>query len=159
MRIQRGTSRQAIGRSRGGMATRILTLSAALVTLVRFLLMPGNHFNSIGVAPLIEGITFGALLADKAFDSNAIVADLNTRSAKIVISQHPRRAKPVPLDTEMYKRRHVIENFLCKLEEPKPIAMRGCKTDQGFQIIYLSTTAINARSITTVLNACLMFRH
>ncbi|HEX7819411.1 MAG TPA: hypothetical protein VF463_02200 [Sphingobium sp.] len=52
----------------------------------------------------------------------------------------------------MYKRRHVIENFLCKLEEPKPIAMRGCKTDQGFQvIIYLSATAINARSITTVL--------
>ncbi|HEX7821640.1 MAG TPA: hypothetical protein VF463_13605 [Sphingobium sp.] len=135
-------------------------MSAALVTLVRFLLMPGNRFDSIGVAPLIEGITFGALLADKTFDSNAILADLNTRGAKIVISQHPQRAKPVPLDTEMYKWRHVIENFLCKLEEPKPIAMRGCKTDQGFQvIIYLPVVAINARSITTVLNACLMFRH
>ena len=37
---------------------------------------------------------FGALLADKAFDSNAIIADLNARGAKIVISQHPRRARP-----------------------------------------------------------------
>lgn len=53
--------------------------------------MPGNRFDSIGVAPLIDGIEFGALLADKAFDSNDIVADLNERGTKIVISHqaHP----------------------------------------------------------------------
>ncbi|HEX7819412.1 MAG TPA: hypothetical protein VF463_02205 [Sphingobium sp.] len=57
-------------------------MSAALGTLVRFLLMPGNRFDSIGVAPLIEGIAFGALLAKKAFDSNAIVAEISTRVAQ-----------------------------------------------------------------------------
>lgn len=39
--------------------------------------------------PLSHGIPFDALIADKAFDSNTIIADLG---AKIVIAQHPRRA-------------------------------------------------------------------
>lgn len=128
------------------MTTKILALTDALGNLVRFHLMPGNRFDSIGVAPLIDGIEFGALLADKAFDSNDIVADLNKRGAKIVISQHPRRTKPIPLDTEMYKWRHLIENFFCKLKEFKRIAMRACKTDQSFKaMIYLTAAVINSR--------------
>ncbi|WP_311270471.1 transposase [Sphingobium sp. WCS2017Hpa-17] len=91
------------------MTTKILALTDALGNLTRFRLMPGNRFDSIGVAPLIDGIEFGALLADKAFDNNDIVADLNERGAKIAISQHPRRAKPIPLDTEMHKWRHLID--------------------------------------------------
>lgn len=128
------------------MTTKILALTDALGNLVRFHLMPGNRFDSIGVAPLIDGIAFGALLADKAFDSNDIVTDLNQRGAKIVISQHPRRAKPIPLDTEMYEWRHLIENFFCKLKEFKRIAMRACKTDQSFTaMIYLAAAVINSR--------------
>jgi hypothetical protein len=65
--------------------------------------MPGQRFDTVGVAPLIEGIEFGGLLADKAFDSNAIIAELNERGAKIVISQHPRRAQPLAIDAEIYK--------------------------------------------------------
>ncbi|KUR69858.1 transposase [Novosphingobium sp. FSW06-99] len=128
------------------MTTKILALTDALGNLVRFHLMPGNRYDSIGVAPLIEGIAFGALLADKAFDSNNIVADLNERGAKIVISQHPRRTKPIPLDEEMYKWRHLIENFFCKLKEFKRIAMRACKSDRSFEaMIYLAAAVINSR--------------
>jgi transposase len=117
-----------------------------LGNLVRFRLMPGNRFDSIGVAPLIDGVPFGAFIADKAFDSNAIVADLNERGAKIVISQHPRWAKPIPMDAEMYKWRHLIENFFCKLKEFKRIAMRACKTDRSFEaMIYLAAAVINSR--------------
>lgn len=80
------------------MTSKILALTDALGNLVRFHLMPGNRFDSIGVAPLIEGIEFGAFIADKAFDSNDIVADLNERSAKVVISQrdapNPFRSMP-----------------------------------------------------------------
>ena len=61
----------------------------ALGNLVRFELLPGNRFDTVGVAPLIEGVTFGALLADKAFDSNWIIDELNERGAKIVISNIP----------------------------------------------------------------------
>jgi transposase len=73
------------------MTTKILALTDALGNLVRFVLLPGQRFDTVGVPPLIEGLAFGALIADKAFDSNAIIADLDARGAKVVISQHPRR--------------------------------------------------------------------
>src|SRR6476620_906025 len=143
---KRGTQSQAIGRSKGGMTTKILALTDALGNLVRFVLLPGQRFDTVGVAPLIEGIEFGALIADKAFDSNDIIANLNERGAKVVISQHPRRAIPLQIDTEMYKWRHLIENFFCKLKEFKRIALRADKTDQSFEaMIYLAAAVINSR--------------
>src|SRR5438309_717121 len=70
--------------------------------------------------------------------------------AKAGISQHPRRAKPLPLDEEIYKLRHLIENFFGKLKEFKRIAMRACKTDQSFaSMIHLVAAVINSRSIPT----------
>lgn len=66
-------------------------------------LLPGHRFDTVGVAPLIDGLAFDGFTADKAFDSNTIVADLNERGAKTAISQHPRRAAPLPIDTEIYK--------------------------------------------------------
>ena len=100
----------------------------------------------VGVPPLIDGVAFGALIADKAFDSDAIITDLDARGAKIVISQHPRRATPLAIDTEMYKWRHLIENFFCKLKEFKRIAMRACKTDQSFEaMIHLAAAVINSQ--------------
>lgn len=75
------------------MTTKILALTDALGNLVRFMLLPGQRFDTVGVPPLIEGLTFDALIADKAFDSNAIIAELDARGAKVVISQHPRARK------------------------------------------------------------------
>jgi len=108
--------------------------------------MPGQRFDTIGVAPLIDGIAFGGLLGDKAFDSNEIIAELTERGAKNVISQHPRRAQPIEIDAEIYKWRHLIENFFCKLKEFKRIAMRSDKTDQSFAaMIYIASATINSR--------------
>ena len=113
---------------------------------MRFVLLPGNRYDTIGVAPLIDGIEFDALLGDKAFDANWIVEELNQRGAKVVISQRPKRRAPLEIDLEMYKWRHLIENSFCKLKEFKRIAMRACKTDQSFQaMIYLCSAVINAR--------------
>ena len=113
---------------------------------MRFVLLPGHRFDTVGVAPLIEGVEFGGLIADKAFDSNWIIADLNERKAKIVISQHPRRANPIDIDAEIYKWRHLIENFFCKLKEFKRIALRSDKTDASFEaMIYLATAVIHSR--------------
>ena len=121
-------------------------MTDALGNLVRFVLLPGNRYDTIGVAPLIDGIEFDALLGDKAFDANWIIEDLNQRGAKVVISQMPRRKSPIDIDLEMYKWRHLIENFFCKLKEFKRIAMRACKTDQSFEaLIYLCSAVINSR--------------
>ena len=137
---KRGTQNQAIGKSKGRWTTKILALTDALGNLVPFILLPGHRFDTVGVAPLIKDIEFRGLIADKAFDSNWIIEDMNKRKAKIVISQHQRRAQPLDIDKDIYKWRHLIENFFGKLKEFKRIAMRSDKTDQSFEaIIYLAT--------------------
>jgi transposase len=143
---KRGTQSQAIGKSKGGLTTKILALTDALGNLVRFELLPGHRYDTVGVPPLIEGIGFGGLIADKAFDSNWIIENLNERGAKIVISQRPQRLKPLDLDKELYTWRHLIENFFCKLKEFKRIALRSDKTDQSFAaMIYACAALINSR--------------
>jgi hypothetical protein len=56
---------------------------------VRFELLPGQRYDTVGVAPLIEGVAFGGLIADKAFDVDWIVAELDERGAQVVISPAP----------------------------------------------------------------------
>lgn len=121
-------------------------MTDALGNLVRFHLLPGHRYDTIGVAPLIDGIAFDALLADKAFDANWIIQALNERGAQIVISQRPRRKHPIEIDREIYKWRHLIENFFAKLKEFKAIAMRCDKTDRNFSaMIYICAAVINSR--------------
>ena len=128
------------------MTTKILALTDALGNLVRFVLLPGQRFDTVGIPPLIEGLEFEALIADKAYDSDSIIANLNKRGAKAVISQHPRRSTPLNVDLEMYKWRHLIENFFCRLKEFKRIAMRADKTDHSFKaMINLCAAVINSR--------------
>ena len=124
--------------TKGGMTTKILALTDALGNLVRFVLLPGQRFDTVGVPPLIEGLAFEALIADKAFDSNVIIADLEARGAKVVISQHPRRARPLSIDQD--------ENCFGRINEFKRIAMRADKTDQSFaSMIHLVAAVINSR--------------
>jgi len=126
--------------------TKILALTDALGNMVGFELLPGQRHDTIGVAALIEGRRFDGLIADKAFDVNWIVEELNGRGAEIVISQHPNRVAPRNIDTEVYKWRHLIENFFGKLKEFKRIAMRACKTDTSFSaMIYACSAVINSR--------------
>lgn len=59
----------------------MLALTDAIETLLRFVLLPGNRYDTVGVAPLIQGLSFDALLVDKAFNSTWIVAEMNERGA------------------------------------------------------------------------------
>ena len=121
-------------------------MSDALGNLVRFELLPGQRFDTVGVAPLLEAVEFGGLIADKAFDVDWILAELDARGAQVVISQHPRRIPPRRIDANIYKWRHLIENFFGRLKEFKRIALRACKTDTSFAaMIYLAATVINSR--------------
>jgi transposase len=141
-----GTQAQAIGRSRGGLTTRIVALVDGLGNLVRFVLLPGQRHDSVGVAPLLKDLDFAALLADKAFDSDAIRADLNERGALAVIPPKADRAAAIPCDFEMYKWRHLVENFFCKIKEFRRIATRYDKTDTSFAaIIHLGGIVLATR--------------
>ena len=123
-----------------------MALVDSLGNLISFRLMPGQRHDSQGVMALIEGKTFGAFLGDKAFDNDRLRAVLQARDAKAVIPPRRNRVIPIAHDREMYKWRHLIENFFCKLKEFKRIAMRCDKTDQSFTaMIYLAAAVINSR--------------
>lgn len=109
---------------------------------MRFELLPGNRYDTIGVAPLIKGVKFDAILADKAFDANWIIEEMNERGAKIVISQRPQQTAPLQIDTEIYKWRHLIENFFAKIKEFKGIAMRSEKTDRNYSSMIFACAAV-----------------
>jgi transposase len=118
----------------------------ALGNLIRFVLFPGQRHDMVGVAPLIRGICFGALLGDRAFDSGSLRKELNERGALAVIPSKTNRKEPIPHDEDMYKWRHLVENFFAKIKEFRGIATRYDKTDTSFAAnINLVAGIINAR--------------
>ena len=68
---------------------------------MRFVLLPGQRHDSVGVAPLIGGIEFGALLGDKAFDADWIRADLEARGAAAVIPPKANRKARISFDRDI----------------------------------------------------------
>lgn len=128
------------------MTSKILVLCDALGNLADFVLLPGQRHDTIGVAELIDGWEFEGFIADKAFDVNWIVEEMERRGADIVISQHPKRTTPREIDKEVYKWRHLVENCIGKLKEFKRIAMRACKTNTSFAaMIHAAGAVLNSR--------------
>jgi transposase len=128
------------------LTTKILALVDALGNLVRFRLMPGQRGETIGVAALIDGLNFGALLGDKAYDADWLRKNLQQLGIEAVIPPRAKRLNPATYDPEKYKWRHLIENFFQKLKEFKRIAMRACKTDTSFAaMIYIAAAVIRSR--------------
>jgi len=92
------------------------------------------------------GHEFDALLADKAFDIDWLRLELDKRGAAAVIPPKSNRARRIPCDFEMYKWRHLVENFFCKLKAFRRIATRYEKTDESFSaMIHLVGSAIAIR--------------
>lgn len=118
-----------------------MALVDALGNLARFALLPGQRHDGVSVEPLITGVDFEALIADKAFDNNALRTILSERGATAVIPSKADRKFPIPHDREMYKWRHLVENFFQRLKEFRRIATRYDKTDTSFAAtIYLVGT-------------------
>jgi transposase len=118
----------------------------ALGYLVRFVLLPGQRNDMVGVRPLIQDIHFDALLGDKAFDADWLRAELDERGASAVIPPRRHRIQQIDYDKAMYRWRHLIENYFAKIKEFRGIATRYDKTDTSFRAnINLVATIIAAR--------------
>jgi transposase len=128
------------------LSTKILALVDGLGNLVRFIVMPGQRGETTGVIALMEGLSCGAFLGDKAYDADWLRDMLTARGIEPVIPARKGRKNPAPHDAEKYKWRHLVENYFQKLKEFKRIAMRSDKTDESFSaMIYVSAAIINAR--------------
>ena len=88
-----------------------------LGNMLRFLLLPGQAHDMKGVAPLIHEISFGALLADKAFDADWLLQDLDERGATAVIPPKANRKVQRDYDAHMCKWHHLVENYFTKIKE------------------------------------------
>lgn len=96
--------------------------------------------------PLLQNLSAGHLLADRAFDADWLRSDLAERDITPVIPPKSNRKFPAEFDKETYKWRHLVENYFGKLKESRGIAMRSCKTDQSFTaFISLAATLIELR--------------
>lgn len=116
----------------------------ALGNLVRFLLLPGQAHDMKGVAPLICNVSFGALLADKAFDANWLLQELDTRGASAVIPPKANRKHQRDYDAGAYKWRHLVENYFAKIKEFRGIATRYDKTDCSYKASWHLAAALIA---------------
>jgi transposase len=67
----------------------------------------------VGDAPralgLIDGVKTKAVLADRAYDSDAIIKAVQAKKAEAVIPPHPVRSVQRETDWALYKERHKIE--------------------------------------------------
>jgi transposase len=123
-----------------------VALVDAFGNLVRFVLLAGQRHDTVGVAPLIKGLSFEALLGDKAFDVNWLRAELDARGVLAVIPSKSSRKMPFGYDKAMYRWRHLIENYFAKLKQFRAIATRYDKTDESFRAnINLAAAIIAAK--------------
>ena len=84
------------------------------------------------------------LIADKAFDADERVLEPLAEAGKAaVIPPRKTRKAPRAFDKDLYKARHLIENFLAKLKQFRAIATRDDKTARCFLAgIHLAATLI-----------------
>jgi len=123
----------ALGRSRGGLTTKLHAVTDARGLPVTLHLTPGQaHDGKTGLA-LIGTLGPGLrLLADAAYDMNALRDMLAARGAEAQIKPLTRR-KPMPaFDKTAYRRRNRIERFFSKIKQFRAIATRYEKHDENF---------------------------
>ena len=126
------------------MSTKIHTLVDALGNPIGFFLTGGQAHDLIGADELVPTMEADTLLADKAFDADERVLDLLAAAGKTaVIPPKANRKKMRDYDKELYKARHLIENFFAKLKQFRAIATRYDKTARNFLAgVHLAASAI-----------------
>ena len=138
---------QAIGRSKGGLSTKIHAIVDALGNPTNFVLTPGQACDLDGSDKLLPGLEAKTVLADKAYDADKrVIEPLRAAEKEIVIPSKRNRKEPRAYDNELYRWRHLIENFFCKLKGFRAVATRYDKTSRNF------LAAIHLVAVTIWLN-------
>jgi transposase len=127
-----GQEAQALGRSRGGFSTKIHIAVDALGHPLRFILTAGQRHDSPQAAPLIEGFEPQALVADKGYDSDALIKALTAKSIEVVIPPKKNRLEQREYDRYRYRERHLIERFISKIKHYRRVFSRFEKLSKNY---------------------------
>ncbi len=95
-------------------------------------LTAGNINDVSEAATLIEEAQGDNFIADKAYDANHVIEALGKKHIRAVIPSTASRKTPRQLDRHLYKERHLVENFFCKIKRYRRVATRYDKTAVNF---------------------------
>ena len=140
----RGGGEEDLGRSRGGLTTKIHALVDERGRSLCFLLTPGQAADCRQARALLEGVTFAQLIGDRGYDTDDLRAWCAARAVEAVIPSKRNRKVPIPHDRQAYRKRHRVENLFCKIKDFTRIMLRKCKTSRSYAgFVSLAFTLIN----------------
>lgn len=99
---------------------------------LRVVITEGTRADCAEADKLIDGFQMAHLLADKGYDSDAIVAIAEKQGAKVVIPPRKNRKQPREYDKDIYQLRHLVENAFLHLKRWRGIATRYAKNLASF---------------------------
>ena len=137
-----------MGRSRGGLSTKVHALTDAAGLPIKFILTPGQSHDTIGAAELLTDLPKGTvLLGDKAYDADWIRESLKSQGASANIPNKSNRKNPHPFCQALYKQRNRIERFFNKIKHFRRITTRFEKHAENYlAMIKLAATRIWLRN-------------
>jgi transposase len=99
---------------------------------VKIVLTPGQDADVCQAKTLLEGAPFEVVIADKGYDSQALVDAIEAQGGEAVIpSRHNNRVQR-DFDRDRYKDRNLAERFWNKLKHYRRVATRYEKTARNF---------------------------
>jgi transposase len=99
---------------------------------VRVLITQGTTADCTQAGALIEGLTADYLLADRGYDTNAILTQAEAQAMQPIIPPKRNRKVQRPYDKDLYKLRHLVENAFLHLKRWRGIATRYAKNTSSF---------------------------
>ena len=130
-----GAAEQGIGRSRGGLSTKVHVVVDALGLPLTFEITEGQRHDNRPAKELVARVLSTCLLADKAYDSDAFRAALAEQNCVPVIPSNGSRAQKLPYDKERYKARSEIECTFSLLKQARRFATRYEKTLRNYAAV------------------------
>lgn len=109
---------------------------------LRVILTPGQRGDVTQAPTLLAGLTPKRVLADKAYDSNALRQIIASMNAEAVIPCNPTRKVLIPYDFEAYKARNLIERAFNKIKHFRRIATRYDRRAANFLSFVLIAAAL-----------------
>jgi transposase len=122
-----------MGRSRGGLTTKIHALVDAMGLPILLKLTEGQAHDGRSAEDMFDTVQMGTvLLADRAYDSNALRETLAERGAWANIRVRPRRLSAPLFSHALYRKRNAVERFFNKLKHFRAVATRYDKRDDNY---------------------------
>jgi transposase len=123
------------------LSTKIHALVEGLGQLARWRLSGGQVHDVTQAEELLQDIPAQAVVADKAFDAEALLAKITERGARPVIPPRNNRIQPRDYDKHQYKHRNLVERFFCRIKQFRRIATRYDKLAVRFSSFIALTAA------------------